>query len=284
MSQSATSIPEAGIGQGPVAPVRSLFGLVRHVFVGGLAGVAAGVVVGGVGSRVFMRVAGAASGTRGAGRVTEAGFTVGEVTAGGTLQLVIFIGIISGIVGAVMYLAMQPWIEWAGRWRGVAFGVLLFALTSATSDVMNPDNIDFFILGNAPLLVGLIIALFIAYGVLVDVTFRWLNQRLPGDEEGWRAVGIVYAVLAAFGVLLGLSLGSAILIGGEGVCGCEPPVLATWSFLIVSASTLVLWVSGLVRMPTTLLTIVRVVGYSGTLGILTFGLLRAAADAVEIIA
>ena len=283
LSQSATSIPEAGIGHGPVAPFHTLMGLARHIFAGGLAGVAAGVVVGGVGSRVFMRIAGAASGTRGAGRTTEAGFTVGEITVGGTLQLVIFVGIISGIVGAVMYLAMLPWIEWAGRWRGVVFGVLLFALTSATSDVMNPDNIDFFILGNPLFLVGMIVALFITYGLLADVAFRWLNRHLPGDEAGWREIGIVYAALAAVGVLLGLSLGSAILIGGEGVCGCEPPVLASWSFLVVAGSTLVLWVSGLVRTPSVVPTSARVAGYAGTLGVLTFGLMRAIADATDIL-
>lgn len=283
MTQVATSSIRARIRGGAVAPFDSLFGLVRHIATGGLAGMAAGLLVGGVGSRLFMRIAGAASGTRGTGRITEAGFTVGEVTLGGTLALVIFIGVISGIVGAAMYLVLQPWIGWAVRWRGVVFGVLLCALTSATSDVMNPDNRDFFILGNGPLLVALILGLFVAFGVVTDAAYGWLVDRLPGVEDGWRSIGVVYATLSAVGLMIGLSLGSAILIGGEGMCGCEPPLLASWSFLVVFASTLVLWVDALIRLPVAIGLAARIAGYTGTVGIVVFGILRAATDALDIV-
>lgn len=266
-----------------VAPFSSWSGLVRHVSAGGLAGLAAGILAGGVGSRVFMRIAGAASGTRGGGRITEAGFTVGELTLGGTIALVVFVGIISGIVGAGMYLAMRPWLGWAGKWRGVAFGILLFGLTSATSDLMNPDNVDFSILGNGPLLVVLIVGLFVGFGVVADWVFGMLDRRLPHSDKGWWPTGVAYAVISAVGVMTVLSLGSAILSGGEGICGCEAPMQASWSFLLASVATAVMWISGIVRIPSLITRAATVAGYLGTTGVLVFGLLRALSDAADII-
>ena len=95
-----------------------------------------------------MRVSGALAPDFAQGVSTEAGNRVGEITLGGTLVLVFIIGIAAGITGAVLYAVFRPWLAWAGRFRGVAFGVVLFAAGSATSDVLNPDNPDFFIVGN----------------------------------------------------------------------------------------------------------------------------------------
>ncbi len=258
-------------------------GLFRHITAGGLAGIVAGLLVAGVGGRLFMRAAGAASGSRGSGRITEAGFTVGEVTVGGTIALVLFIGVFSGIVGAVMFLAIKPWVDWTGRWRGAVFGGLLFGLTSATSDLMNPDNVDFFILGNGVLLVSMILGLFVVFGLVTDASYRWLDARIPGDELGWRSIGVVYATLTVVGAAIGLSFGGIVLIGGGGTCGCEPPVLASWSFIVVALSTVIVWVGAIIRLPATAITIAHFTGYSGTIGILIFGLTRAFTDAAAII-
>ena len=265
------------------APFGSWFGLFRHIAAGGFAGLIAGLLVGGVGGRVFMRIAGAASGTRGSGRITEAGFIVGEVTVIGTVFLVLFIGILTGIVGAVMYLAMRPWLGWAGRWRGVVFGVGLFALTSATSDLMNPDNRDFSILGNGPLLVAMIAALFVGFGVVTDEAFRWLDARLPGEEAGWRVAGSAYAVLAVLGVIALLPVGFGLLSGGEEVCGCDAPLLASWSFVVVIVSTAVMWIWTIVHLPSWVARTATITGYLGTAGVFAFGLLRAISDATDII-
>ncbi len=283
MSQAAAQPRKSGSRWSHDAPFDSWFGLVRHVTAGGLAGLTAGFLVGGVGGRVFMRIAGAASGTRGSGRVTEAGFTVGEVTFGGSGFLIVFLGIASGIAGAGIYLAMRPWLGWAHRLRGVVFGVVLFALTSATSDLMNPDNVDFFILGNGPLLVALIVGLFVGFGVVIDWVFRWLDHRLPGEERGWRSVGVPFAVFAVVGTMAVLSLGSAILSGGGGFCDCDSPVLASWSFLVVFVSTSVMWICAIARLPSWVARAATVTGYLGTAGVLIFGLIRAISDASEII-
>ncbi len=229
-----------------------------------------------------MRVAGAAARDAAQGATTEAGFTVGEVTFGGTLALILFIGVFVGIVGAALYLVFRPWLSWTGRWRGAAFGVLLFAAGSATSDVMNPDNQDFFILGNSVLLIALIAALFLAFGLVVDALFGFLDARLPAGEEGWRSV-VVYATISGVGFAVVAGLPFAIFVG-DSACSCRPPVIASWSLAVAAIGTLAWWITALIpRSPQWLRTGAVVVGYGGTLLVFLFGLLRAVSDAIDII-
>src|SRR5688572_6226234 len=117
--------------------------IVRDIAVTGIAGLLVGTIVGGLGSRLFMRIAGAVAPEAMQGATTEAGARIGEITLGGTIALVVFVGIPAGILGAAFAVIYRPWLAWTGRWRGVALGVVLFALASAASDVMNPDNVDF---------------------------------------------------------------------------------------------------------------------------------------------
>jgi hypothetical protein len=260
-----------------------LFGLVRHVAIGGIAGLVTGIVVGGGGGRLFMRIAGAAARDAAQGATTEAGFTVGEVTFGGTVALIVFIGVFVGVAGAALYLIFRPWLSWTGRWRGAAVGVVLFAVGSATSDVMNPDNVDFFILGNSVLLVALIAVLFFAFGFGVDALFGFLDARLPGAGEGWRAVGVIYASISVIGLVFVSLLPFAIFVG-DSSCDCGPPVVASWSVAVAAVGTLAWWITALVpSSPRWLRLGVGIVGYGGTLGVLVFGLLRAVSDAADII-
>jgi hypothetical protein len=267
----------------PEPAFRSLFGLVRHIAIGGIAGLVTGIVVGGGGGRLFMRIAGAAARDAAQGATTEAGFTVGEVTFGGTVALILFIGVFVGVAGAALYLIFRPWLSWTGRWRGAAVGVVLFAAASATSDVMNPDNFDFIILGNSVLLVVLIAALFLAFGFMVDAVFGFLDARLPGEEEGWRADGVIYATISVIGLVVVSLFPFAIFIG-DSSCDCGPPVVASWSVAVAAVGTSVWWITALVpRSPRWLRLGAGIVGYGGTLGVLVFGLVRAVSDAADII-
>ncbi|MEA2000303.1 MAG: hypothetical protein U9N84_00220 [Actinomycetota bacterium] len=281
----STSVRSSRAGHSvlPEPAFRSFSGLVRHVAIGGIAGLVAGIVVGGGGGRLFMRAAGAAARDAAQGARTEAGFTVGEVTFGGTVALILFIGVFVGVVGAALYLIFRPWLSWTGRWRGAAFGVLLFAAGSATSDVMNPDNVDFRILGNPVLLVGLISALFLAFGLALDALFGFLDTRLPAEEKGWRAGGVVYAVISGVGLLLVSGLPFAIFVG-DSACSCTPPVIASWSVAVAGLGTLARWiVAFLPQLPVWTRSAAGVAGYGGTLGVLLFGLSRVVSDAADII-
>lgn len=282
MDTAAITAPRDSRSILPDPPADSLMGLARHIAIGGISGLFAGVLVGGVGGRLFMRIAGAAASERAQGLGTEAGFTVGEVTVGGTVALVVFVGLFTGIVGAVLYLTFLPWVSWGGRWRGGVFGVLLFAVASATSDVMNPDNIDFFILKNSFLLVSLIALLFLAFGAVIDGAFRYLDGRMPGSAENWGGIAPVYISFTVLGVLALIPFVASF--GTDSICDCEPPVLASVSVVVSAIGTAVWWASALLTdLPRWSRTVAAVFGYSGLAGAFMFGLGRAISDAIEII-
>ena len=258
-------------------PFDSLTGLARHISVAGIAGLIAGLLVGGLGGRLFMRIAGAANpGAR--GRTTEAGFTVGHITLEGTIGLVLFTGLLVGVGGAVLYTIFRPWLHRAGRWRGVAFGVLLFAVGSATSDILNPDNVDFRILGNGVLLVSMIFVLFVGFGVVIDWLFRVLDRRLPAADRP--PARLVYPFLA----LNGLGLAALFIpfsLFSEQACNCDPPLIASVSVVVAAGGTAMWWWNGLRGRRNSVAD--RVLGLGGLGGATIFGLIRAISDAVAVI-
>jgi hypothetical protein len=272
LSRMTTTVRDAAI-----SPFGSLFGLARHIVAAGLAGLVTGLLVGGVGGRLFMRIAGAAAADTAQGRTTEAGFTVGQITAGGSLGLIMFVGTFVGITGAVLYLVFRPWLAWTGRWRGVAYGLLLFAVGSATSDVMNPDNIDFRILGNQALVVAMIVALFVAFGLVMDWLFGVVDRRLPAGEGGARWA---YALLALAGVGAG-GLATPFLLFNREACDCDPPIIASTFVVIAAVGTAISWWNTVHR--SRLWTVTVVFGLTGVTGAAVFGLIRAVSDAVEIL-
>jgi hypothetical protein len=263
----------------PKAPFTTLPGLARHITIAGFSGLFAGVIVGGFGSRLFMRMASFIASDAAQGRRTEAGFTVGEVTFGGTVELIIFIGIFTGLVAAVFYVIFFPWLTWAGSARGVAFGVLGFGAASATTDVMNPDNIDFVILKNEPILVVMIFVLFLAFGAAIDLAYRVIERYMP--EPG----GDVNAVFYTFSLLGSMFLFLAVIVtfSSEG-CDCDPPLRVAWSIVATGMATIAWWASILASStPKWFGRASAVIGFLGTAGVLLFGLIRALSDAAEII-
>ena len=252
--------------------------LSRHIVAVGLAGIVTGLLVGGVGGRLFMRVAAATAVPTAQGRSTEAGFRVGEITAEGSIGLIIFIGLFTGIVGAVLLVIFEPWMSWAGRWRGLAFGVVLFAAGSATSDIQNPDNIDFRILDNPFVTVPLIVGLFLVFGVVVTRLADFFAGRHPPVTTSTRK--ITYILTAGLGVLGGLSFLPALFT--ENLCGCEPPLLAASFVLVTMLGTLLWWLSTIRDKPNLIRT-ATAIGMVGLIGTTVFGLIRAVSDSVAII-
>lgn len=250
--------------------------LARHVAVIGLAGVTTGVLVGGIGSRIFMRIAGATGRSAAQGATSEAGFTVGEFSIGGTLGLIVFVGVFFGIIGAALYVVFRPWLTWTGRLRGVVFGVVLFALGSASSDVMNPDNPDFIILGNGLIDVVMIFLLFLAFGIVIEEIHRALDRRIPGGQ-GFRRV--VFMVMSLLGLLVAVPL-MTITMFGSSVCHCDPPVAAGW-FTVLAALGTALWLVAY-RYRNAVLP-ARFAGFLGLIGATSLGLVRAISDVVEIL-
>lgn len=260
----------------------SLAGLARNVALSGIAGLFTGILVGGIGGRLFMRIAGAAAPQSAQGRGTEAGFTVGELTVGGTLALVLFIGIFVGIVGAILFVITAPWLSWAGKGSGGLFGLVLLAIGSATSDFMNPDNIDFLVLKNSALLVVMIFLLFVAFGLVIVGVFGFLDRKFPRVEGRNALIKAPYIMISLVGLLAFVSFLPLFFI--DSFCQCEPPIAASFAMVLMGIGTLVWWSTALIRvLPSWSLRLSAMLGYLGLVGVLVFGLLRAIQDAIEII-
>ena len=135
----------------------------------------AGALVGGLGSRLAMRlVALAAPEVRGA--VTENGAIVGEITLAGTVALVVFAGSRPRRSEAGVFVVVKPWLERTVP-RGIVFGG--FLLATMGSSVVDAGNADFVLLGDRLLNVAIFSALFLAFGVVASASFTALEARVP---------------------------------------------------------------------------------------------------------
>src|SRR5688500_2393957 len=135
-----------------------------HLGTASLAGLVAGVLVGGLLGRVAMRISGFAAGPSMVGARTENGNPVGDITLAGTLALVVFVGIATGLLGGILYALVEPWLRRTRPWHGLIYGVALLAALGFT--VFDPFNFDFARFGPAPLNVAMFAALFVVFGVV----------------------------------------------------------------------------------------------------------------------
>ena len=200
------------LGRSPAWVVHA--GALRRFAAVFVAGGLAGMIVGGIGSRVAMRIAAIAAPESVRGVPTEAGARIGEITLEGTLFLLLFAGVSSAFVGTSFYLAVRSWLP-RRRWiRGLAFGTLeLLVFGTLILDAGNPD---FTILGNSVLNVALFGSLFMLHGVLLVLLVE-PSGRLVGwvaGETRWRgaAVDVAAALAATLTVLL-----TAIIIPAFGL-------------------------------------------------------------------
>ena len=130
-----------------------------------------------------MKILALAAPDRVTGRITENGNRVGDFTVDGTIELVIFAGVLAGGVGAIIYLISEPWLRWTRwtRWAGGgAFALLLLATGSRAA--LDPDNSDFLIVTHEPLAVGLLASLFMIFGVLLPPCVGALDRVLPKPD------------------------------------------------------------------------------------------------------
>src|SRR5687768_10799958 len=155
------------------APVAAMLRHTAIVVVG--CGIA-GALVGGIGSRLVMRL-GALAAPEVRGALTENGNVVGDITFAGTIGLMIFAGISSAIFGTGAYTVAGPWLPRSTVARGLVFGGFLLALMGST--IVDPANADFVILGDRALNVAMFSALFIAFGLVASGAVAVLERRVP---------------------------------------------------------------------------------------------------------
>ena len=144
---------------------------VRQLAASGLAATLAGLVMGGVGGRLAMRVS-ALMNPDAVGRRTDAGEIVGTITAEGTIAFLIFGGILTGAMLAVFWIAVRAWLPRSGAWRSLA--AALVAISVAGALAVEAGNFDFFFLKPAWLHVLMFTVLVGSAGWLT----AWLDTRL----------------------------------------------------------------------------------------------------------
>ncbi len=234
--------------------------ILREISRGGLAGLIAGIVIGGLGGRVVMTLA-ALLNPEATGLRTENGELIGSFTVNGTLALVFFGGMFGGIAAGMIWVIMSPWLPGLGWRRRLLAGPLAVALGGFF--LVDRGNPDFFILGSD----GVIVALLLGLVALVGVTVAWLDdlldRRLPRPDSQPFNFLILYGVIAGIGLLF-LPITVGFYFSMEG-CGCSsPPVLVGWTQVFIGAVTATWWA---LRLATGRLDRPRVLIIAGGLGV-----------------
>lgn len=177
--------------------------ILRDIARGGLAGLAAGIVLGGIGGRLAMR-ASALLVPEAAGRVTENGNRIGEITLGGTVALVVFMGLFAGASAAIVWVVVRPWIPGGTRARVIL--AMPIAVALGTFALVSGVNPDFVILGHDPVILAILVGLIALLGAAVALADGWLDRRLPHPVTARAGSTVVYAGLTAVGVLLTVTI------------------------------------------------------------------------------
>ena len=184
-----------------MANIDELDRLGRMVSLAALGGLITGVLVGGIANRLVIRILAMVSSDK-AGMVTENGNIAGEITAGGTAGLIIFVGLSTGFVGGLIYVTIRRWLPDFWLIKGLTYGLVLFCIFGRIS-VLHPDNIDFSLFGPGALSVALFALLFALFGVVASPLIDRLDRHVPALFYSRPVTWVGYLALAgacAFGV------------------------------------------------------------------------------------
>lgn len=137
------------------------------------AAIGTGLLVVGPGGRLIMRLLAAISGDGAQGKLTEAEEVVGEITLGGTVGFVVFVGLGGGVLVAVLFTVTRKWLP-PGRVGALALGLGTSVLFATRVEPLRPDNEDFAIVGPS----WLAVATFLVLGLLAFLTFAAIAGRV----------------------------------------------------------------------------------------------------------
>jgi hypothetical protein len=208
---------------------------VRRVAAVGCAAVLVGVVVGGMGGRLAMRLLAAANPEH-RGQITDDGFVVGHISAGGTVQ-VLAAAIQFSLLGTAIYLLIRPLLL-GPVWLRVAT-VAVGAGTTLGALLVQPDSFDFAVLDPPLLPMTLFVGIPVVHvAVFVALAERWLADESWFSRAPMRPVAatLLAWLLGAVALVLVLPLFTVALVA---------LVVAARHPLPLSARTAVTWVGRL---------------------------------------
>lgn len=214
-----------------------------------VAGIAVGVVVVGLGSRLAMLLIRMTSPSRVIGMQSDDGFKIGEVTLAGTYNLVI-LGAFVGVLGVGAYRLVRPWLIgplWFRRLTtGFGAGVVVGAM------LIHTDGIDFRVLKPTWLAIALFIALPAVFGVAIAAAVDAVERPDSWTARGhWRWILPLVAVAVAPPVVV--FLGFALVFVGvwaltRGVNFSAEAARVKWLPQVVRAGFIVIVAASLVAL------------------------------------
>ncbi|MDH3308170.1 MAG: hypothetical protein OEO77_11710 [Acidimicrobiia bacterium] len=215
-------------------PSTRVLAVLRDISRGGLAGVVAGIVAAGIGGRAVMRLSFLIDpGTE--GLRTENGFRIGQFTASGTIELIIFGGLFSGLVVGVVWVIVRDFLPVRGRvgWAALA------AVAIGGFNLIETDNPDFDILDPVWAHVLILLGLIALIGALTALTDRWLDRHLPTGARNRPAALVVYGIITLLGANAAVLTFASFF--SSGFCFCEDPPWLTGTGLLVAAAAFSSW-------------------------------------------
>lgn len=184
----------------------------------------AGVLTIGAGSRLMMRVMAATSSDDVQGRLTEADEIIGEVSVGGSVFLIVVVGIGASVVGLAFFSVLRRWLpdrSLAAGWIGVAIGA---GALVRPAGLLTSTNRDFTLLSPVALAVALCLATLVLFGATFGVLVDHLAPRWPRPQ--WSPMGLV-SVLPFAMLLPAPPLFAAAVIGVLGTAASRLRTSAT---------------------------------------------------------
>ncbi|TRW44170.1 hypothetical protein [Georgenia yuyongxinii] len=171
---------------------------VRSVLVAVAVGGSGGLVVGGLGARTAMRLIAVAEPAELTGARTLSGGVIGELTWSGTAD-VLMAGLVVGVLGGLLYLAVRGALPRRERARAALFAAFLVLVPGA---VFSRDS-EFRMLERPLLALAVFLPVFVLYGLLVALV---VERYAPAPERTHGAPAVM-----ARGVVL-LTVGLALTL------------------------------------------------------------------------
>ncbi|WP_108668009.1 hypothetical protein [Euzebya rosea] len=143
-----------------------------------LAGALVGLLLIGPAARLVMRALAVLAGPDGSGRPIETGTEMGTITVEGTLVVVVFGGLVAGLLLALVHALLRRLLP--DGWRGGALvGAAVLVVVGPLVDPLRPDNPVFATVGHAGVAVALFVAIAVISGAVLAVVHARLSQAVP---------------------------------------------------------------------------------------------------------
>ncbi|MGH2357106.1 MAG: hypothetical protein ACRDGJ_03710 [Candidatus Limnocylindria bacterium] len=218
-------------------PLASLRELGRTGLIGSVAAMVAGLLAGGIGSRLAMSLVAIADPTA-QGLLTANDNVVGKVTLDGTLFLGLFATLVAAFHGGLLYIAYARLLPGPTALRGLLLGVALLCIFGA--QIIEPSNRDFVRFASPPWDIGLFAVLFLAFGLIAVGVGAGADRRLPPIDAplGWAfevaGIGLIMFWVVIAALVFGLDPDPSLIVTFGGAMGVAalthllPGPLTTW--------------------------------------------------------